>query len=624
MSDFDINGARKAGYTDAEIADHLAKSRSFDTAGARKAGYSDADIISHLSGAAAPAAPAQAQGGPTAGGVQDWEPQGYTEGQKAARIVGSGAQGFNDAVAGTVGAPVDAAAWLMRQAGMKTDKPVGGSESIKAGLDYVATLPGRVSDAVTQRSLSPLADDRTSRFEPVTQGEKISRGVGEGVGNALSVVVPAAAIAGTARAGTVGQGIANTLATQPVTQTVAGAVGGAVTGATDNPWLGLAAGAAVPLAASVARGVISPVTNRLTPQEQRLVAGAQAEGITLTPAQQTGSPSLRGLEETMARMPLSNTPMQNAFAGQRQQFNQAVMQRAGQTANDASPDTMQRAFTGLGQVFDDLATRTTVNVDQRFGTDVQRVAANYGRRLETDVAPVFQSYLDDLAPLVQAANAGQSPQLAGDVYRTIRSDITTRMRESSNLPLRRALGGLVESLDDVMERSTSGALRNEWQEARRHYASLMTIDKAVSGGTQAGRAAGDVPFNSLSSAVKASDKTGYSRGRGDLNELARIGDYLAARIPNSGTPERAGWQNMLTGGALFGGGMASGIGVPAAAAATALPWAASRFYNSAPGRAYLTNQLAGNTNFNALYGGMAAQQGLEQVRGGPNALRVAR
>jgi hypothetical protein len=45
---FDIDGARKAGYSDAEIADHLAKSSGFDVAGARKAGYNDADLVSHL------------------------------------------------------------------------------------------------------------------------------------------------------------------------------------------------------------------------------------------------------------------------------------------------------------------------------------------------------------------------------------------------------------------------------------------------------------------------------------------------------------------------------------------------------------------------------------------------
>lgn len=565
----------------------------------------------------APAGPWTKYASVPAGGVQDWEPQGYSDSERAARVVGLAAQGVNDGFLPTViGAPVDAVAWGLRQAGVPVNDPVGGSKSIKRGIDYVATLPGRVSDAVSQGSTAPLTDSRTSRIEPVTTAERTAYGAGEGAGNALAVALPAGVVARGAQAGTVTQGVVNTLATQPVVQTIAGGVGGGVTGATGNPLYGLGASLAVPVAAAGVRGAISPVTNRLSPQEQRLVAAAQHEGIQLTPAQMTGSNSLRAAEETMARMPLSNTPMQNAFEAQRGQFNRAVMQRAGQAADDASPETIQRAFQGLGQVFDDLSARTTVNVDPQFGQAVQRVATNYGRRLETDVAPVFQSYLDDLAPLIQAANTpGANPQIAGDVYRTIRSDMATRMRETNNIPLRRALGGLVEALDNVMERSTSGALRQEWQEARRHYASLMTIDRAMQGGTQAGRASGDVPFNALTSAVRGSDRVGYSRGRGDLNELARIGDYIAARVPNSGTPERMAWQNILTGGGLFTAGAASGIGLPAAAAGAAAPWLISRAYNSPAGRAYLTNQLAGNTNFNALYGSTAAQQAIQSLPG---------
>lgn len=48
---FDVEGARKAGYSDAEIADHLAQQRSFDIKGARAAGYGDSDIVAHLSAA---------------------------------------------------------------------------------------------------------------------------------------------------------------------------------------------------------------------------------------------------------------------------------------------------------------------------------------------------------------------------------------------------------------------------------------------------------------------------------------------------------------------------------------------------------------------------------------------
>jgi hypothetical protein len=46
---FDVQGARAAGYSDKEIADHLAQDSKFDLAGARKAGYSDSEIIGHLS-----------------------------------------------------------------------------------------------------------------------------------------------------------------------------------------------------------------------------------------------------------------------------------------------------------------------------------------------------------------------------------------------------------------------------------------------------------------------------------------------------------------------------------------------------------------------------------------------
>jgi hypothetical protein len=45
---FDVEGARKEGYSDADIAGYLASSRKFDIAGARKEGYSDAEIITHL------------------------------------------------------------------------------------------------------------------------------------------------------------------------------------------------------------------------------------------------------------------------------------------------------------------------------------------------------------------------------------------------------------------------------------------------------------------------------------------------------------------------------------------------------------------------------------------------
>lgn len=47
---FDIEGARKAGFSDKEIADELGKNSGFDTTGARAAGFKDEEIIQQLMG----------------------------------------------------------------------------------------------------------------------------------------------------------------------------------------------------------------------------------------------------------------------------------------------------------------------------------------------------------------------------------------------------------------------------------------------------------------------------------------------------------------------------------------------------------------------------------------------
>lgn len=52
---FNVDGARQAGYSDDEILNHLAQSRNFDVNGALKSGYSKADIITHLQSAPPPA-----------------------------------------------------------------------------------------------------------------------------------------------------------------------------------------------------------------------------------------------------------------------------------------------------------------------------------------------------------------------------------------------------------------------------------------------------------------------------------------------------------------------------------------------------------------------------------------
>lgn len=508
---------------------------------------------------------------------------------RADRVVGQAAQGLNDSIAGTLGAPVDAAAWLLRKAGINADRPIGGSESIKSGIDYVATLPGRVSDAVSQGSFNPLTEQRTSRFEPANTAEKIANKVGGYTGDALSVIAPAAAIANTTKAGTVAQRVASTLASQPAAQLGAAAVGGAVEGATDSPWAGMVASMAVPAALWAGRGLVSPVKNVLTPEQQRLAALAEQNGINLTAGQATGSKSLQTAEAAMATAPGAAGPMQRTFQNQRNAFNEAVLEKAGVTADNAAPSVMERAFTNIGQTLDDLASRTTAVGDNKFVSDIVDVARNYGRRLDTDVAPVFKSYLDDLTPLVQQIRAGNNPTISGELYARIRSDIGKRVRQSSNPDLREALTQLQKALDSAVERSTSGSLRNEWRDTRRQYQALMTVDKAMQGGTAADRTAGNIPFSGLRQAAVQADRAGYARGRGQMNDLSRVGDFLSNKVPDSATTQRGMILNPLMWPAIGVGRIASGV------------------YNTPLMQKYLRNQVAGTTDLRGLYGSQAVQ-----------------
>lgn len=528
----------------------------------------------------------------------------------AARLTGQVAQNANDQIAAALGYPGDLLASGMNAIGIPGKSPIG-SEALKNVIDYTATLPGRLGDAVSTGSLAPLTESRTSRFEPASRGEKIAAGVGTGVGALASTLLPAGVISRAAPAGGLTQRIGEALASQPVMQTASAVAGGAATGATDNPYVGLGTSLLVPVGASAARGVVSPVANRLNANEQRLVGVAQTEGIPLTPAQTTGSRVLQGLEETMGKLPLSSGPMQNTYTGQREALNRAVMARTGAAATDASPGTLTASRDAIGQTMDNLVTRTTVNADPQLAQDLTRVAQDYGRRLETNVAPVFQSYMDDLAPLIQAAQTpGANPQITGQIYARIREDIGRDIRSAGTNPrLQQALRGIQTALDDAVERSAPGPLRQEWQEARRQYAAQMTVERAMSGGTQADRSAGNVPLGAFAQAVKSGDKEGYARARGQYGDLAKLADYLAPKIPDSGTPTRGMWANLLTGGALLGGGATAGS-LGAGAVAAAAPYAISRLYNSPLGRAYLTNQVAGNTDFVPLLAGEGARQGV--------------
>lgn len=404
-------------------------------------------------------------------------------------------------------------------------------------------------------------------------------------------------------AGPTAERLANMLMASPAQQAISGATGGVGAQAMQElveedaspaakmalGVVGGAAGAVAPGAAvSAGRRIVTPLPSRLTGEEQRLAQIAQREGVTLPIGTATGSPTMQQIESSLEQLPASAGMAKAQRQQMREQFNAAAMKRAGETATDVSPATLDNAFSRLGQNFDDLAERTSVKLDNRFAVDIGSVARQYANRLPTDVRPVVVSRLEDLAKRIGTTMQGQE-------FQNISSDLRRATRENARVPeAQRALGEMANALDDAAERSMGPALAAEWRETRNQYRNLLAIDKAASQGLQADQAAGNLPFGALRQAVRAQDPRGFARGRGDLNEIARLGAFLADKVPDSGTSRRMNMANLLTlsGLGVAGGGMVSSIAPTAVAvgAGLATPYALQRAIQSEPVRSYLMNQ----------------------------------
>ena len=467
--------------------------------------------------------------------------------------------------------------------------------------------------------------------EPKTDSEKLPSAVIEGASSALGGVGIGKTLANAATP--IAKRIANLLTTQPVVQTVLGATGGAggelaqqAAGENASPEGKVAAGIAGSVAGSLAPGavlgagrrILTPLPSRNTPEARRLVDVAAREGIDLPIGVATGNKMMKSIESGLGELPFSSGMVQKQNQNRAEQFNAALMKRTGETATDVSPATLDRAFDRIGGDFNELARNTTVNVDRQLLDDIQNVGQEYIRRLPTTTRPIVESFVDDFNVLLP--QLGNNPQIVGEQLQTISSQIRKAARDNRSDPaVERALYAIVRSLDDAVERSMGPDIVGDWRNARREYRNLLAIDKAASGGTAESRTSGNLSPGALTASVRSLDPRGFARGRGEMNDLARLGDLLSAQAPNSGTAQRTGIRNMLTltGPAATGGLIGTALGMPIVGmvAGAATPPTLQRFLQSKIGRNYLKNQaFAGPSPIGGTASGLALANALQQSK----------
>jgi hypothetical protein len=506
---FDVDSARQAGYSDAEIADFLATQTKFDSAAARSAGYNDADIIQHLSAFEAP------------------KPVSANEAGLAAT------SGSYSGIANMAGLPVDTAlnAWDLGKAGVgflqgqltgepPSDAflPTDRSESVGSSQWIKDRLQG--AGAVTE---NPRPDSRAARW--INKGAEIGTGV----------------YLGSAMPSQPRQPIPRPSAEQFLGGSRANANANAAASANLNVGAGQAGAQTVVSGGAQAAGrgggynfgtVGDDAASSLT-TGQRAAAAGFPQGR-LTPGQATGNKLLQRLEAKLESQPMTAGPFDKIKDANAREINRAAARAIGETADNLSSDVLDRAVTRLGGVFDDVRDGTQRAIDPQQFTERMRSVAD---EFEAIGPQVWNHPL--VERLIRHAKSGQATgKDLGGLTSKLTREINRQMTSAQgDRELGRALGSVKEYVDDLVSQGLSGDKLKSYQSAREQYRNLMLLTSRV--GT-INPSTGNVNAGALANLLQQKDRSGFLFGRNssDMYNAARFGQAFKPIVGDSGTATR--------------------------------------------------------------------------------------
>lgn len=515
MLKFDIDGARKAGYTDVQIAEKLGKDAGFDVASARKSGYKDADIIGHLTGtrvAPAPAAPVEQT--PVTPEVED-------PGAMQAALIGAG----------------------------RTFDRIK-----KGGQQVIYKITGNKEAAA---KLKQEAEDNDQIYKKLSDLRPIATAVGEA---APTMVIPlggtgtaATTIAKLATAGAAPELLSYGSVEERLKRGAAGAAG--------SVGFGYVAPKALGAATNAVKGTIRGLAGNVTPEALALADRAKAYGIDVNVAQLGDSKFLKTLASSLEQMPFTGAAKINTK--QRQDFTRAVSKTFGEDTDKITPEVYAAARKRLGGQFEDLSMRNTLNLDRLTMDRLEAIASEANQFADDGTIKA----VDNIIKRILNQSNAEAREIKGPFpgIPAIKTDILVpgaayQSMDSSMSNIIKAGGEKAQYVKSVqkvireaMDRSISAADKEAWDTARMQYKNLKAVRNIVAKSD----AEGGIDPNQLLQSLMSTEagKEAMAMGtRGQLGELAKIGKtFVRDAIPNSGTAQRA-----IAMGLIGGGGMAFG------------------------------------------------------------------
>lgn len=350
----------------------------------------------------------------------------------AANIGAGASRGFYGDV---LGGPAELANLALRQVGLGSERPRGGTEDMRAVADYIASVPERIGTAVSKGDISPLWTGKSKRVEPITPNEAIAYSAGRAGGQAAGSIMGANVLQAATAPKTMANWLGKTFASQPATQVVSAATGGGVTEATDNPWLGLAAavltGGGIQAAKYGVKQVAAPLTEAgRKAQVGKAIAGFSREnaddlirrleargddlvaGSSRTTAEVTRNAGLANVERGLRNDPNQVTAFNNVDAA-RAGARSAQLTGAG-PGGVGSPRVQQvigqnvaRYADAAGTTVDDIANAATQTANRATQGALPPQAAGAGIRAPFDQAyATARQATNDAYGAARSASAG--------------------------------------------------------------------------------------------------------------------------------------------------------------------------------------------------------------------------
>lgn len=559
---FDVEAARKDGYSEQEIADHLASRTKFDAAKARTDGWSDAEIIQHL--------------------VTNKVQRPETLGEEAKRAI----------------SPKTAGRYWKRAAGNTARTLTEWATEIPT---LISDIPAHIANAVTGEMPYSMAQQRDNLLTPAygrpeTPGEQAINFISRGAAGAGTVPAIAPRFANVASQ--TGRNVAGVLAQRPALQTISGATGAGAGEIARQQGVGPVGQTAAMLAGAIAPAVVAPrapvplpitpqpaavagagagaragasatvtpgvagaqagvngqatinarggIMQRplgpdpsagLTPGQQRLIPRAGELGFRLTPGQATGSRSLQQLEASLESQPWSSGPFNTLKANNARALNRAVARSIGEESDTLDDSVLGRAADRMGAVFDNAGDDAPRQINTTQTRQVMEGVLNDVRGMGGAAEGVFENALvkDVIAAAERGTATGQ--QLAALSSKLGKAAYKQMSTASGDRDLGAALYTVKDHVDDLLAQGMAPERLQEFLAVRGQYRNLMRLTEQVG---VVNTAKGDVSGRSLANVLHRKDRSGYALGRNhsDMYDAARIAQAFQPIVGDSGTATR--------------------------------------------------------------------------------------